>query len=89
MRIRQECFRKICRMPGAWFDEKENNPGTLASRVGTDTQKVNSLTSTVVNIQIANFSSLISGLIIAFIHDWRSSLVALGLIPFILVAGAI
>lgn len=37
MRIRQECFRKICRMPGAWFDEKENNPGTLASRVGTDT----------------------------------------------------
>ena len=38
---------------------------------------------------IQNLSSLISGIIIAFVHEWRTSLVALGLIPFMILAGAI
>lgn len=89
MRLRESCFEKISHMPVPWFDIEENNPGTLSSNIGTDTQKVNALTSTVVNVQFANISSTLTGLVIGFAYDWRTTLVSLGLFPLFVIAGAI
>jgi ATP-binding cassette subfamily B (MDR/TAP) protein 1 len=50
---------------------------------------VNGLVTTFVAITIQNVTSLIAGIIIAFVFEWRTSLVALGLIPFMIAAGAI
>lgn len=36
---------------------------------------------------LQNISSLITGLVIAFVFDWRTSLVALGMIPFLILSG--
>ncbi|KRW98762.1 P-loop containing nucleoside triphosphate hydrolase [Pseudocohnilembus persalinus] len=88
-KLRKLGFQKILNMRASWLDEPENSPGTLSSRLGSDTQIVNGITSTVVNIQISNLGALVSGLCIGFIYEWRTTLVALGCFPIIAVAGAL
>lgn len=76
-------------MPVYWFDLPKNNAGSLTARLSTDCNLVNGLTTTVISITTQNMSSLISGIIIAFIFEWRTSLVALGLLPLMILAGVV
>ena len=76
-------------MPVPWFDIPRNNAGTLTARLSTDCQLVSTVTTTTVSILIQNLSTLISGIIIAFANEWRTSLVALGLLPLMIISGAI
>jgi ATP-binding cassette subfamily B (MDR/TAP) protein 1 len=55
-------------MPVPWFDVPKNNAGTLTARLSTDCQLVNTVTTTTVSILIQNLSTLLSGIIIAFVH---------------------
>lgn len=86
-RIRQDCFKKITRMPIEWFDKPQNNPGSLAARLASDCSLINGLTSTIIGIQISNTSSLIVGTIIAFVSSWQVTLVSLGCTPLMMIAG--
>lgn len=76
-------------MPIPWFDIPRNNAGTLTARLSVDAQQVQGLTTTNLSIMIQNLSTLVSGIIIAFVFEWRTSLVALGLLPFMIIAGLI
>lgn len=58
----------MLRMPIKWFDRPKNNAGTLSARLSADCQIVRSMTTTVVQILIQNVSTLISGIIIAFVY---------------------
>jgi ABC-type multidrug transport system fused ATPase/permease subunit len=49
-RLRKDGFDKIMRMPISWFDKAENNPGTLAVRLGSEAKEVNSLTSNIIGL---------------------------------------
>lgn len=76
-------------MPIPWFDIPRNNAGTLTARLSTDCQLVNTMTTTTISILIQNVSTLIAGIVIAFVHEWRTALVALGLLPLMVIAGLI
>lgn len=76
-------------MPIPWFDLPRNNAGTLATRLSVDAQQVQSLISTNIPVMIQSLSTLIAGIIISAVYEWRTFLVALGLIPFMIVAGVI
>ena len=76
-------------MPAPWFDIPRNNAGTLTARLSTDCQLVNTVTTTTVSILIQNLSTLLAGIIIAFVYEWRTALVALGLLPLMILSGAI
>lgn len=76
-------------MPVKWFDLPRNNAGSLTARLATDCQQVNGLTTTLIGIMFQNVSCLLSGIIIAFVYEWRITLVTLGLIPFLIGAGLI
>jgi ATP-binding cassette subfamily B (MDR/TAP) protein 1 len=88
-KLRIETYNKILRMPIPWFDLPRNNGGSLTARLSTDCQSVNGIVTTTISVVVQNLSTLISGLIIAFFYEWRTSLVALGLIPFMMLSGAI
>ena len=79
----------MLRMPIPWFDIPKNNAGNLTSKLSADCKNVNGLVTTFVAISIQNLTSLLAGIIIAFVFEWRTSLVALGLIPFMIIAGVI
>lgn len=74
-------------MPVSWFDIPRNNSGNLAARLFAECNQVNAIATTAIGIMIQNISSLITGLVIAFVFDWRISLVALGFIPLLILAG--
>ena len=76
-------------MPIPWFEKQENSGGILTTRLSTDCNAVKGMVTASVSVMIQNISSLISGIIIALVHDWRTALVAIALIPFMLLAGAI
>eukprot|EP00919_Chromeraceae_sp_WS-2016_P010239 GHVR01024025.1.p1 GENE.GHVR01024025.1~~GHVR01024025.1.p1 ORF type:complete len:124 (+),score=0.20 GHVR01024025.1:1147-1518(+) len=76
-------------MPIVWFDQPKNNGGSLAARLASDCQIVNGMTTTFFAILVQNLSTLVAGLVISLANEWRTSLVALGLIPFLILAGAI
>lgn len=40
-----------------------------------------------IGIMIQNISAILTGLIIGFVFDWRTSLVALGMFPLLMIAG--
>ena len=88
-KIRMDTYRKILKMPVAWFDIPRNNGGSLASRLSTDCQLVNTVTTTTISITVQNISTLISGIVIAFLFEWRTALVALGMMPFLIISGII
>ena len=74
-------------MPIPFFDIPRNNSGSLAARLSTECNQINGLTTTVVSITLQNISTLITGIVIAFVFEWRTSLVTLGMIPFLILAG--
>jgi ATP-binding cassette subfamily B (MDR/TAP) protein 1 len=76
-------------MPVPWFDIPRNNSGSLSARLASDCLTVNGMVTTYIAVMIQNVSTLVAGIIIAFIFEWRTSLVALGLIPFMIIAGAV
>ncbi|KAL4426347.1 hypothetical protein ABPG74_006285 [Tetrahymena malaccensis] len=89
LRVRQELLRKMLKMPGAWFDKNENNPGTLSARLASDAHLINNLTSNVVQVQVFNFATFLTGFVVAFVYSWRVALVAIAVCPFVVVSGTI
>ena len=76
-------------MPIVWFDKPRNSCGSISASLASDCERVNGLITTYISIVFQNLTTLICGIIIAFIYDWRTTLVALGLIPLMVIAGAI
>ena len=76
-------------MPIPWFDKPRNSAGTLSARLAADCQTVNALTTTYISILVQNLSTLVSGIIIAFVYEWRVALIALGLIPLMILSGIV
>ena len=55
----------------------------MAARLSTDCQLINSF----VSISVQNISLLISGIMIAFVYEWRTAPVTLGLLPLMILCG--
>lgn len=72
-----------------WFDIPHNNAGTLTARLSVDAEQINSLTTTIIYINVQNVSTLLAGVIIALIFEWRTALIAIGLLPFMIISGII
>ena len=88
-KIRNQTYEKILKMPIPWFDKTDNASGSLSARLASDCRSVNSLITTFIAITIQSLSTLIAGATIAFIYEWRTSLVATGLLPLMIIAGVI
>ena len=88
-RVRSEVFKKYVRMPIGWFDEPQNSPGALGSRLATDATLINSLTSSVFGTYMQAFSTFLTGLIIAFVAEWRLALIGLACAPLVTISGKV
>ena len=88
-KIRNETFLKILKMPIPWFDKPKNSSGALSARLASDCKAVNGIVTTFISISIQSATTLIAGVVIALIYEWRTSLVALGLLPLIVISGMV
>lgn len=86
-RVREEAFRALLRQEIGFFDLEENATGALTSKLAEDARLVQGLTGQAMGATIQGISGMATGLIIAFLACWQLSLVILGMIPVIGMAG--
>lgn len=79
----------MLKMPIPWYDIPKNNAGGLTARLASDCKMVNGLTTTFVGVTLQNVVTLGASLIIGFIFEWRTSLVTVGLMPLMILAGIV
>ncbi|XP_020276503.1 ABC transporter B family member 11-like isoform X2 [Asparagus officinalis] len=82
-RIRLMTFEKVVHMEVGWFDEPENSSGAVGARLSADAATVRGLVGDALALIVQNITTLIVGLVIAFIANWQLSLIILALLPFI------
>ncbi|XP_044963714.1 ABC transporter B family member 21-like [Hordeum vulgare subsp. vulgare] len=82
-RIRLMTFEKVVNMEIGWFDDPHNSSGSIGSRLSSDAAKVRGLVGDTLQLVVQNTSTLVAGLVIAFVSNWELSLIILALIPLI------
>ncbi|CAN6486540.1 unnamed protein product [Victoria cruziana] len=81
LRVRQMMFRAILRNEIGWFDDMENASGVLASRLETDATLLRTIVVDRSTILLQNISLVTTSFIIAFILNWRITLVVIACYP--------
>ncbi|XWS32858.1 hypothetical protein CRYUN_Cryun22dG0026200 [Craigia yunnanensis] len=85
-RVRRMMLGVILRNEVGWFDEEEHNSRLLAARLATDAADVKSAIAERISVILQNMTSLLTSFIVAFIVEWRVSLLILGTFPLLVLA---
>ena len=73
-------------MPIPWFDRSENTSGALVSKLSVDCYQIEDMIALDFCFALQNVSTMISGLAIAFVFDWRTALVGFAFTPLLVMA---
>ena len=71
----------------AWFDEERNSTGALITRLTYDASKVHGATGTHLAVLLETIMTLLLSVIVAFVYSWALSLLILGALPVVMLAG--
>ena len=82
--MRKIIINKYLYMDMGFFDEDENAPGALLSKLSIDTTQLTPLTLTIFGDAIQTIGVIITGFALGFSYDWRLTLMALCFVPFII-----
>ena len=88
-KLRNLVYDKYLRLHLGFFDESYNTPGALLTKLSTDTTRINGIAITVVGIYLQTFVTLVLGVTLGFVYEWRLSIVCLIFVPFILLTAGI
>lgn len=86
--MRVKCFEKFLSVQMSYYDISENNPGTLLTKLASDTLKINGIALSMFAVLLETLITLLVGLILSLIFSWQLSLLCLGFVPFIILASA-
>lgn len=76
----------ILRNEVGWYDEEEHNSSLVAARLATDAADVKSAIAERISVILQNMTSLLTSFIVAFIVEWRVSLLILATFPLLVLA---
>ena len=82
--LRKKIFKKYLELQMKFFDEVENSPGALLTKLSMDTIQLNSVVQMIIGDLFHSFGSLFTGIILAIYYDWRLTLISFAFIPFII-----
>ncbi|XP_065187026.1 ATP-dependent translocase ABCB1-like [Sycon ciliatum] len=88
-RMRSLAFKSILRKNVAFFDEKKNSTGALATRLSTDAALIQGATGGKIANLLQFVSTMIAALVISFIASWQLTLLLLAVIPLVGVGAAV
>ena len=88
-KLRTRYFRRLMYKDLDYFDNPENQPGDISSRLALDCKIINLIIGTYAGAIIQSLTSLATSLIIGFWFSWRITLVMLSLIPLLFISGII
>ncbi|KAI7892208.1 P-loop containing nucleoside triphosphate hydrolase protein [Mucor mucedo] len=85
-RLRSKLFAAYMRQEIGFYDMEENNTGALTTKLAVDAHNVNEMVTKVWGDVTQLLTTIIVGMIIAFVHSWALSLIVLCMAPFIMAA---
>ncbi|XP_049415577.1 ABC transporter B family member 2-like [Solanum stenotomum] len=83
LRMREMMFSAMLRNEIGWFDEMNNSSSTLASRLESDATLLRTVVVDRSTILLQNVGLVATSFIIAFILNWRLTLVVIAMYPLI------
>lgn len=89
MRLRMRCYEKYLEMHVGFYDFASNSPGTLLTRLASDTTKLNGIALTMFSVIFESAFTLIIGIVLGLIYCWQVGLICMGFIPFMVISGAV
>ncbi|CAL5441435.1 unnamed protein product [Camellia sinensis] len=84
LRVREMMFSAILRNEIGWFDETNNTSSMLASRLESDATLLRTVVVDRSTILLQNVGLVVTSFIIAFILNWRLTLVVMATYPLII-----
>uniref|UniRef100_A0A061SI39 ATP-binding cassette, subfamily B (MDR/TAP), member 1 n=1 Tax=Tetraselmis sp. GSL018 TaxID=582737 RepID=A0A061SI39_9CHLO len=88
-RIRCMLFAAILKQEVGWFDREENNSGAMTSMLGTDAAHIRGAVGDTFGIMFQNLFTFAAGFAIAFINNWKMTLVIIAAVPLLIFSGII
>ncbi|XP_018426935.1 PREDICTED: multidrug resistance protein 1B-like [Nanorana parkeri] len=89
MRLRSLSFKALLRQEIGFFDNHANAVGVLLTRLATDASQVKGTTGSRLALLTITVCTLLTAIIIAFVHGWQLTLLILACIPFLIGANFI
>ncbi|KAI9498760.1 putative ABC transporter protein [Zychaea mexicana] len=83
-RFRAMIFRAYLKQEIGYYDDEDNSVGALTSKLAVDSKNVNELVTKVPGDICQIIATVITGLVIAFYHDWKMTLIVLAMSPFVM-----
>ena len=86
-RVRSMCFEKVVYMEANWFDEAEHSSGVIGARLSGDAASLRGLVGDALSLAVMNGSTMIAGLVIAFVANWQLAFIILVMLPLLAISG--
>ncbi|KAI8142959.1 putative ABC transporter protein [Fennellomyces sp. T-0311] len=83
-RLRSMIFRAYLKQEIGYYDDGDHSVGALTSKLAIDSKNVNELVTKVPGDVFQIISTTITGLSIAFCHDWAMALIVLAMSPLVM-----
>lgn len=87
LRLRSMSFKAMLRQDIAYFDDHDNNVGSLCTRLSTDASQVQGAAGIRLGSTLMSFTSIAAGLAIGFAFCWQLTLLIIGFLPFLMIGG--
>uniref|UniRef100_A0A8C8VH72 Uncharacterized protein n=1 Tax=Pelusios castaneus TaxID=367368 RepID=A0A8C8VH72_9SAUR len=88
-RLRSLSFKAMLHQEIGWYDDHKNAAGVLLTRLATDASQIKGATGSHLGLLTMIVSITLTAIIIAFVYDWRLSLLSLAYFPFLIAANII
>ena len=83
-KMRKNVFRKYLELDSQFYDEDYNSPGSLLTKLSSDTIKISAIVLSVFGPAISTIGGIVFAIILGMIYDWRLTLISAAFLPFIL-----
>ena len=83
---RKKVLRKYLQLHMSFYDITKNSPGSLLTRLSIDTMQLNNLVMSVVGSSVQCSATLVLGMILGCIYEYRLTLIMFCFVPFIALA---
>ncbi|CAD7078234.1 unnamed protein product [Hermetia illucens] len=83
-RLRKMTFKAILSQEMGYFDDQDNSVGALSARLSGDCAGVQGATGSRIGAILQSISTMVIGVLLAFVFSWKLTLVGLTTIPLVL-----
>ncbi|KAM0944512.1 putative ABC-type xenobiotic transporter [Dioscorea sansibarensis] len=82
-RIRSLSFERVVYQEISWFDEPSHSSGAIGARLSADGTTVRSIVGDSLSLMVQSLSTVVAGLVIAMIANWKLAFTVIALLPLI------